>query len=167
MNVSVNKNNRNNCEEKKSKRPLNLLILAIVTLALSSVGLAQTGNTVAPPTTNTAKGAVRDIGPVPSEGLQQPDFHPDGTFSWAWLVNGWGHFVVNIQDSRIRSTAAVQVSMCEYWTDYHYCGWGSATQFVIENIVPYNGGVNVWVNTNWTNNSMNLRLSYSVSPNNY
>jgi hypothetical protein len=139
--------------------------MTFVFLILATAGYAQSGSLTSNSTRGSfLAGATQNSVPPSSAnttGNVLPPSYSGFTATCLYHNNYVGSYNCgNI--SGVHPWSKVFVSVCEYWTDYNYCGQGLAYPR-ITNVVPFEGRVQIGVDPNW-GSAINFRVSLYIEP---
>jgi len=84
-------------------------------------------------------------------------------FSTYFTWRGNGSVKLNCGNGSINANSRVFAAVSEYNTDPTLNRFIGSSQFQVFNVSPYNGGVIVWLNINWSS-PLNVRLDILVDP---
>lgn len=146
------------CEKVQSGAKL--LILALLLSILVSVGQAQSGDRANNQTSGSLP--VKQVTPI---GSEREVLRPlgSGAFTAYCLYHTDGYGAFWCWDPSINANSRVFAAISEYSTtpDTRFLG---AAHMTIHNIIPFNGGVEVLIDTGWSAFPINLRLDLFVDP---
>lgn len=97
-----------------------------------------------------------------NDGKVQPQIGIN-SFSTYFTWRGHGSVRLNCQNGRIGSNSRVFVSISEYNTEPTTTRFIGAASMSVMNVAPYNGGVWLWINVNYSS-ALNVRMDVLVDP---
>lgn len=74
--------------------------------------------------------------------------------------NRRGQWKLTLNSSAISNQSKVLVSICE-WDGVSGQGFVGAARYTVHNVAPFNGGVTVWINIEWSAD-IRIRMDYLV-----
>ena len=144
----------------RSVRALALWLLLATLCAFPIVGWSQTNPSENP--SSSGSSPVKQINPTGSGRNVLPSLS-SGAFSTYCLYHTDGFGVFYCWDSSINANSRVFAAISEYSTTPTNRFLGAA-HMTIHNIIPFNGGVKVLIDTGWSAFPINLRLDLLVDP---
>ena len=94
------------------------------------------------------------------EGVSAEELIGTGfTYRHDW-GNRHGQWKLTLNWSAINCNSRVFVSICEFGGG-NQCGFVGAARYTVHNVAPFNGGVTVWINTEW-NSDIRVHFDYLV-----
>lgn len=150
---------------KKMKSGSKALGLALMFLMLVTLGYAQSENLTNSQASASSSPAstMKPILPTGSGKDVLPSLG-SGSFTTYCTYRSYGYQEFYCWDSRINFNSRVFAAVSEYHLDLLHDRFLGSADMTVHNIIPFNGGVGVLIDTGWWAYPINIRLDLLVDP---